>query len=584
MFRFKYGAARAGALAAMLGTGGTALAQNPYFPAQPVPVSTVPVVPNAQLGVPVALPAQAGAPGALPEQPGTPATNPGTPAPTPTPQECAPAKPAPQTWHGYPMRTLPLAQPGAFPVFPTGPGYYTLLDQIRDTPSQGPSRYPSKISTSPLPFFDTNWTYLDSIPFEDRDWSEKLKRIPVGEHWLFSTGGEIRERFTGVSNVLLSGKTGESIQTRNRIYGDLWYEDIFRIYAEGYVAGTSGTTAPAQPRDINTVDFLNLFVDLKVFSLGENPIYARIGRQELSYGSQRLVSSNDYANNRPRYDGAKLFYRSSDWDVDVFAVRPAIQQPEELAHDDVNRFFSGVWATYKPKQATYLDFYYLDLNNSTLGVATGRNGVKGDYNVSTVGSRYTGRGDNGFLWDFEGAFQFGQWANQSIIAGMADVYLGWNFKDCVLNPTVWAGYDYASGGSNRGGTHSTFNQLFNFGHYYSALQDEFGRQNMQDFSLQTYIYPTKWWLTGLQVHYVQLASSKDALYNYAGAVERAANPSGSAGKDVGTFLTPCSNFHLTNRQDIFVTYTHFFPGTYITRTPGAKTPSDGVYVQYTLKW
>ncbi len=576
MFSLKSRAARAGALAAVLATGGTAPAQDPAGPTSPpVPVSTAPVVPDAQPGVP----------GVLPPQPGAPAAGPGTPAPILTPQEGAPAKPAPQTWHGYPMRTLPLALPGAFPIAPSGPGYYTLLDQIRDTPGQGPPRFAnSKVGPTPLPFFDTNFTYLDNIPFEDRDWAEKMKRVPVGEHWLFSSGGEIRERDTGGSNVFLSGKTSDSIQSRIRLYGDLWYEDIFRIYAEGYVAGTSGTTNPPQPRDVNTVDFLNLFVDLKVFSLNDNPVYARVGRQELNYGSQRLISTNDYANNRPRYDGAKLLYRSSDWDVDLFAVRPVIQQPEELGHDDVNRFFSGVWATYKPKQGTYLDLYYLNLNNDTLNVATGRNGVKGDYNVSTVGSRYTGRGDNGFLWDFEGAVQFGRWANQSIIAGMADVYVGWNFKDCALNPTIWAGYDYASGGSDRGGTHSTFNQLFNFGHYYSALHDEFGRQNMQDFNVQGYIYPTKWWLAGLQVHYLQLASSKDALYNYAGAVERAANPSGSAGKDVGTFITPCSNFHLTNRQDIFVTYTHFFPGTYITRTPGAKTASDGVYVQYSIKW
>jgi hypothetical protein len=166
---------------------------------------------------------------------------------------------------------------------------------------------------------------------------------------------------------------------------------------------------------------------------------------------------------------------------------------------------------------------------------------------------------------------------------MADAYLGWNFKECDLNPTLWVGYDYASGGANTGTTHGTFNQLFNFGHTYSAFIDIFGRQNIQDFTMQGYFYPTKWWLAGLQYHVLQLANNKDGLYNYTGAVERI-DPTGKAGGQVGTCLAPVSNFHLTDRQDIFITYTHFFQGTYIDNTKGSKMPSDAIYVQYSLRW
>jgi hypothetical protein len=541
------------------------------------------VMPDGQpVNAPAAQAQPGGAPMGVPASPG-----PNTNIPV-TPQESTPGnvvgQPAAQTWHGHKYPVLPLAPPGGFPIAPTGPGYYTLLEMIQGQPAEKPPRFPySKISPIPLPFFDTNFTYLDSIPLEERDWSERLKRRQLGEHWLFSTGGEVRERYDELRNALLSGKNASNSATRVRVYGDLWYEDVFRLYVEGYESYVSATRVPVQARDLGTVDFLNLFIDSKLFSINDNPVYARLGRQELVYGSQRLISTNDFANNLPRFDMAKVFYRSSSLDVDFFTGRPVIPQDWELGIEDHNRWFTGVWGTYKPKPGTFLDAYYLNMYNSTPGTIAGERKVAGVADINTLGSRFTGRAASGFLWDFEGAEQLGHWSNQSIVAGMLDAYVGWNFKNMAWNPTVWLGYDFASGGSNTGGVRGTFNQLFNFGHYYSALIDIFGRQNIQDLNMQVYAYPTRWWLMGLQAHVLRLANDRDALYNYAGVVERI-DKTGRAGGNVGTCLAPISNFHLTDRQDIFITYTHFFKGSYIDRTVGAHQAADALFVQYSWRW
>ena len=66
MFSLKIGAVRAGVLAAMLGIGGPALAQNPTAPMTlPIPVAVAPVAPPEGVGAP---------PGAVPAPPGAPAT------------------------------------------------------------------------------------------------------------------------------------------------------------------------------------------------------------------------------------------------------------------------------------------------------------------------------------------------------------------------------------------------------------------------------------------------------------------------------------------------------------------------------
>src|SRR5439155_2859960 len=113
----------------------------------------------------------------------------------------------PPTWHGHKLPVQPLAPPGASPVAPTGPGYYTLLDEIRGNLRDKPPRWPYPRG-GPIPpsFNEINFSYLDAIPFGERDWAERLHRVPLGDHWIVSTGGEFRTRYNSETNSRLSGR------------------------------------------------------------------------------------------------------------------------------------------------------------------------------------------------------------------------------------------------------------------------------------------------------------------------------------------------------------------------------------------
>ena len=476
------------------------------------------------------------------------------------------------------------APPGALPVLPTGPGYYTLLDMVHGSPADNPPRWPYPRSGIIMPSFaEFSFSYLDPIPFEERDWAERLKRVPVGDHWLFSTGGDFRYRYNDETNSQLTGKNNTYNLFRTRVYGDLWYEDAFRFYSELLYGDITGHELPPLMRDVNRGDILNLFVDLKLFEADGGPAYLRFGQQELLYGSQRLLSTNDWGNNRNRFQAVKAFYRSKEWDADVFTGRPVQVRFNDLDPGDHDQWFTGAWLTYKPKPGNFLDLYYLNLDNTTPGVAKGQFRT-GKFNLNTIGGRYLGRCDCGFLWDIEGAVQFGGWADQSVLAEMFTTYLGWNFKNAPWNPTVWVGYDFASGDNNPNGTgtHGTFNQLFAFGHYYFGFLDYVGRQNIHDFSVQAYCYPLKWLTLGIQYHAFRLAVPEDALYNAFGKPVRQ-DRTGAAGNDVGQEIDVGFNAHLTNRQDILVTYSHFFPGGFIQAT-GPSNAGNALYVQYSWRW
>ncbi len=436
----------------------------------------------------------------------------------------------------------------------------------------------------PPSFFDADFRYLDNPNNTDTDFFDPLKRVRVGDNWLFSTGGELRNRLVSEYNSRLTQADNNYDLTRVRVYGDLWFRDDFRVFAEFLGAYSNWQDLAPLPTDVDRADFLNLFVDAKVAELGGQPVYARVGRQELLYGSQRLISPPDWNNTRRTFQGAKVFRHSEDLDVDLFWVQPVVPNPGRLDSVDNNQNFAGVWTTTRPQKGQAIDLYYLMLDNTNNVVQQGIQ--RGRFTLNTFGGRYVGDRDGAYLWDFEGAMQLGSVAAHNVIAGMAVAGLGYHVKDVPLNPTFWAYYDYASGDDNpTGGTVHTFNQLFPFGHYYFGWLDVVGRQNIHDFNLHMYLYPANWVQFDLQYHNFWLAASRDALYNAAGnAIRR--DPTGQSGTHVGQEVDAIVNFHVTKHSDVLTGYSYLWGGEFLRRTagPNAAVNASLAYVQFNYRW
>jgi Alginate export len=473
---------------------------------------------------------------------------------------------------------------GGMFVLPTGPGYYSFCDLLRGNYRQNPPVFPVPPFglIPPVPYFDANYRYLDKPDNDQTNWADPTKRIHLGDNWMFSVGGEERIRYNNEVDSRLTGKDNVFESYRSRIYGDLWYRDLFRVYVEYIDANVSNQDLPRSPTDVNKSDLLNLFAEVKGFELGGNGVYVRGGRQELYYGSQRLVSPTDFPNVSRTFDGVKGYWHSDTLDVDGFWTRPVVIDPSRFDSENDKATFAGAWATYKPAKGRYLDLYYLYLDNDTPLVKKPVAGQRGGYDVNTFGSRYTG--DYKFLlWDFEGMYQFGQHTNQTTSAGAADLGLGTHFADVPLNPTFWVYFDYASGDHKPGkGDFGTFNQLFPNGHAYFGGTDLVGRQNIEDLNFDGWVTPCKWIIVGVQYHILRLDAAKDALYNAAGAVERV-DPTGRAGTNVGEVFTTYTNFHLSAHSDLLLQYSHLSAGEFIKRTGPGGSP-DEFYLQYGFRW
>ncbi len=503
--------------------------------------------------------------------------------------ENAPAQPLegpvrPDWWNKVP-RSEAFPKPGFFPTPPTqGDGYYTAIDLLRGIERQKSPASPwPPISPIFQPFFELDYRKVDP-PGEDRSLPllDEMKRIPLGENWLMATGGDLRYRHMVENNSRLKPILNDYDLFRARVFTDFWCHDDFRFYAEFLTAEIWNNNLPPVLPDKDPADFLNLFADMKLLDWDSAPVVFRLGRQELLYGSQRLISPLDWANTRRTFQGARLLHHGEQDNLDAFWVQPVIPDPQGWSWAETSCNFSGLWWTRKFDKDNSADLYALWYCNDKLFVEQGGTPlVRG--NFVTLGSRTSGN-HNDWLHDAEVALQLGTIYNDKpLTAGMATLGLGRHFTSLPTAPTAWVYYDYASGSDHfRQGPNNTFQQLFPFGHYYLGWTDLVGRQNIQSVSQQAHFYPMKWITFTVQHYNFWLASAGDALYFASGQPARLSKTA-SAGYYVGDEWDFIVNFHLGPRTDVLTGYCMLNGGDFL-RNTGKVSDSSMGFAQISFKY
>lgn len=472
---------------------------------------------------------------------------------------------------------------------PSSPGANAAPDLGTDVPepsSPNANAAPSKASKNPAAtaykgvFYDNDFSYLDNPDNKQFYLGDAFKQMHVGDCWLVDVGGEYRMRGQNednLRNINFADFDDDFLLQRTRLFVNARYGDCFRFYGEAIDAVSDGEDHPPRTIEENRFDALNLFADALLYE-GDGKWWGRVGRQELLYGEQRLVSPLDWANTRRTFDGAKIFYRSKEWDVDGFWTRPVpfaqhIEHDHNFDNPNLDQEFMGLYSTYKGQEGHVYDFYYL--RYADYGVL--------DFDYNTFGTRGKGKyGD--LLYDYEGGYQFGEVLDKRQSAGFATVGLGREWVEKQWKPMLWVYYDWASGNrSPNDDVNGTFNQLFPLGHKYFGFCDLVARQNIRDFNMQFTARPTDklsvllWW------HLFYLDSARDALYNANGVPIRF-DPTGASGTYVGQELDFTAQYVFNPRWDLLVGYSHFFPGTFVkaTNPPGVTGEVNFYYTQ--LSW
>jgi hypothetical protein len=432
--------------------------------------------------------------------------------------------------------------------------------------------------------YDEDFSYLDGGEGSyEPDFFDPIKNIHLGPDWRLSLGGEFRYRMEAETNKAF-GATEPAQDTfhlfRYMVHADLKYKDSFRIFAQGVAAFDEERDLALRGIDENRWDVQQLFFDVRVPGTG-CPLTLRVGRQELQYGKQRLVSPLDWADVRRRFDAVKLFVRGDTWDADLWYAKPVLVQRKQRDRFNEDFDFYGAYVTYKGIERHGLDLYAFAIDDT--GFPMNPNGKAGDRDIYTLGTRFWGKTAR-LDYEAEISAQWGHWAGDTVKAWSWSVDGGYTFEDVAFEPRLGAGFDYASGDNDPfDSTVGTFNQHFPLGHAFLGYLDLIGRQNVTAANINLSGWPVaKKVKAAVAYHMFWLTENEDALYNAGGAAVRR-DPFGASGTEVGHEVDLTVAWKLDRHSNLLFGYSHFWDSDLIRQT-GMSENADLFYVQYGFKF
>lgn len=433
-------------------------------------------------------------------------------------------------------------------------------------------------------FYANDFSYLSNSGCCDAYIGDRFKRLPVGDCWIVDVGGQYRMRYHNEQNINNSGVatnflglTGDDdnfLLQRTRLYLNAEYGSHFRFYGEMLDASSELGSGPPRVIEENRTELQNLFVEFKGYDVGRGTVAARIGRQEIILGAQRMVSPLDWGNTRRTFDGARAMWRGDNWDIDGFWLRPLHRDADHVKKLDppnLDRQLYGMYGTYKNLDRDNLEAYWLALDYEDVAPS--------GFRYDTLGTRYWG-GEGNWLYELEAAVQFGTNAdNSGHAAGAVTAGLGRKFPCAIFSPTLWGYYDWASGDNTVGNGYHHYEPL---AHKYNGFMDIFGRRNLHDVNALATLDLTEKVQFLVWYHYFRLANGNDVPYNVdmTSFNGQAAGTSGS--KDLGHEIDFMITHNVTPRVSVIYGYSHFFAGDYFATTAGLPYNGDADFAY--LQW
>ena len=325
-----------------------------------------------------------------------------------------------------------------------------------------------------------DWSFLGN-PANRSDWLDPIKYIPLEKSntsSYLSIGGEFRGVSERVQNDNWGGTpypTNQFWLQRFQLHFDTHVNTRLRFFIQFESGLEEGRAGGPRPIDEKRLDFLNAFSDVGI-GTSSHAVTLRAGRQELQFGSGRLVAVREGPNVRQSFYGVSIMQNLGPWATSAFAVRPAVDNLGFF--DDVPNHATEFWGGFASRpwsSRNVWDLYYYGLDRKSAAYNAGT----GHELRQTIGTRIASSDPasmEGRLaiphFDIEGVYQFGSFRAGDIRAWTLASEVGCIFPELALKPRLGMRSDVASGNDSLHGPNlETFNPLFPIGNYFGVLAD-----------------------------------------------------------------------------------------------------------------
>jgi hypothetical protein len=427
----------------------------------------------------------------------------------------------------------------------------------------------------------------------------------------FDLGAQFRARYVyqtyfavpgaGATAVDFRANTPESVNDflllRTRVHLGYSPEAWLSVFGEGQNSSSTADKRNPNPQSDGPFDLHQGY--LRLGGTKELPFSLKIGRQELSYGDERLIGVFDWDNIGRVFDAAKLRYEADAFWIDAFSGRVVLPNDNTFDRPNWDDWFSGIYASTRalvPK--TELQFYFLSDNASAGSAKKVTTSVKGNSprDIYTVGTRFQTLPGQLQGWDLNGEFdgQFGDFEYAPRTPGVINGHRldhrayathiegGYTFAETDFKPRLGLGFDYASGDGNPADReHNTFVNLYPTNHKFYGAMDLLSWQNLLDPYLKATVTPLKGLSLTVTYNAFWLASTSDFFYQ----VNQAPRSTGGYG------IHPQNGSFAGHELDLVATYQpaafiqlqagfgHFFTGRYVEDTFRNPHDANWVYLQ-----
>ncbi len=350
-------------------------------------------------------------------------------------------------------------------------------------------------------------------------------------------------------------------------------DGLFEIAAELTWGRMWGKKQPLAPPDQDDVDLLQGFMQSRIPLDSGNVLEIRAGRQDLYYGSGRLLASREGANQRLAHDALRLSWRrSDDLRVDGFIASPVAIEPDAFdnrSHPSDLRFWS-LYSTFSVNRRDSMDLYYIGLRDEeSVFVENG-----GHETRHTVGFRYWTDGKP-FICDTETILQFGDADGRDILAGAFSLGVGRMFPDFCWKPSLVLRADAISGGDDRGKL-NTFDPLFQANNYFNE-GGFISPSNLYNLNPRLVLIPGEKFTLNLGVNFQWRFSPADAVYGP--TLDEIGGPAPDGQRYLGTAFNLSVEWMPDTATSVFLGYTHQDAGDSLTSIGGG----DVDYLQLSLR-
>ena len=427
--------------------------------------------------------------------------------------------------------------------------------------------------------YNDDFSYLADPSKVTSPW-DQFKYIPLGDGQygasFLSLGGEMRERFESYLNPNFGIKAPESnayLLERLLLNGDLHLTDYVRIFLQLGEMERLGDRGTPSTTDIDQLDVMQAFIDLRPPSpLGDAPII-RIGREELLFGYQRLIAVREGPNIRRDFDGFRVHDDIDGASVDLLAVRP-VNDAEGVFDDHTNmdQYLWGAYLTVPLGADTKIDLYELNYQNTTAKYR----GLTGVEQRETWGFRLFGQ-SGGFDWNGEAALQQGTFRNHDIRADMFAGVLGYTFHGAFWEPRIGIESNFASGDNIHSSAIGTFNAMYPRLPYF-AETSLLVPANVYDIRPVLNLKPTPNVLAVFGWDNLWRASTTDGLYG-SGMTEYPGTNK-VTGVRVGTELSADIRWRLNEHLLLGAIFAEFFSGGAVTEALGKNVTFFALFATF----